>query len=81
MSLQMTINMMKIVTRRMVRMKSPTIFLPGETGRRDPTGLTHKRDEAALNHSQRRHLIRSTDTGRNWGGGDGQITEGEIKTV
>lgn len=63
----MTINMMRTVTRRMVRMKSLTIFLPGETGRWNPTGLTHKSDETALNHSQRRHLIRSTDTGRNWG--------------
>lgn len=63
----MTINMMRIVMRRMVRMKSLTIFLPGETGRRNPTGLTHKSDETTLNHSQRRHLIRSTHTGRNWG--------------
>jgi len=73
----MTINVMRIVMRsfiicrRMVMMKtvmmSLTVFLPGEMGRRDPTGLTNKCHEAALNHSQRRHLIRSTDTGRNWG--------------
>lgn len=39
-----------------------TIFLPGEAGRRDSTGLTDQSNEVAHRHRQRRHFIRSTDT-------------------